>query len=159
MWSGIVLLQNQITLLHKRDFNRTQDLIPIPYCGHIARNNNQLWFYPVSNASPDHNGATPQTDPVRQHRRRQSVLRDVGTHDVDHLRDSEPRLVRKKKLVSTASSEIAWAHAPSTTPYDATYVSGSEADQRMDDELEDQSHAIDFQQSSEKFVDYAYLLY
>ena len=31
---------------------------------------------------------------------------------------------------------------------------GSEADQRMDDELEDQSHAIDFQQSSEKFVDY-----
>ena len=31
MWSGIVLLQNQITLLHKRDCNRTQDLIPIPY--------------------------------------------------------------------------------------------------------------------------------
>ena len=31
----------------------------------------------------------PQTDPVRQHRRRQSVLRDVGTHDVDHLRDRE----------------------------------------------------------------------
>ena len=30
MWSGIVLLQNQITLLHKRDCNRTQDLIPIP---------------------------------------------------------------------------------------------------------------------------------
>ena len=30
------------TLLHKRDCNRTQDLIPIPYCGHIARNNNQL---------------------------------------------------------------------------------------------------------------------
>ena len=29
--SGIVLLQNQITLLHKRDCNRTQDLIPIPY--------------------------------------------------------------------------------------------------------------------------------
>ena len=26
-----VLLQNQITLLHKRDCNRTQDLIPIPY--------------------------------------------------------------------------------------------------------------------------------
>ena len=63
MWSGIVLLQNQITLLHKRDCNRTQDLIPIPYCGHIARNNNQLWFYPVSNASPDHNGATPKPIP------------------------------------------------------------------------------------------------
>ena len=31
MRSGIVLLQNQITLLHKRDCNRTQDLIPIPY--------------------------------------------------------------------------------------------------------------------------------
>ena len=31
----------------------------------------------------------PQTDPVRQHRRRQSILRDVGTHDVDHLRDRE----------------------------------------------------------------------
>ena len=31
----------------------------------------------------------PQTDPVRQHRRRQSVLRDVDTHDVDHLRDRE----------------------------------------------------------------------
>ena len=31
MWSGIVLLQNQITLLPKRDCNRTQDLIPIPY--------------------------------------------------------------------------------------------------------------------------------
>ena len=31
----------------------------------------------------------PQTDPIRQHRRRQSVLRDVGTHDVDHLRDRE----------------------------------------------------------------------
>ena len=31
MWSGIVLLQNQITLLHKRDCNRMQDLIPIPY--------------------------------------------------------------------------------------------------------------------------------
>ena len=41
----------------------------------------------------------------------------------------------------------------------STYVPGSEADQRMDDELEDQSHAIDFQLSSEKFVDYAYLLY
>ena len=54
---------------------------------------------------------------------------------------------------------MAWAHAPSTTPYEATYVPGSEADQRMDDELEDQSHAIDFQLSSEKFVDYAYLLY
>ena len=63
MWSGIVLLQNQITLLHKRDCNRTQGLIPIPYCGHIARNNNQLWFYPVSNASPDHNGATPKPIP------------------------------------------------------------------------------------------------
>ena len=63
MWSGIVLLQNQITLLHKRDCNRTQDLIPIPYCGHIARNNNQLWFYPVSNASPDHNRATPKPIP------------------------------------------------------------------------------------------------
>ena len=37
MWSGIVLLQNQITLLHKRDCNRTQDLIPIPYCGHIPQ--------------------------------------------------------------------------------------------------------------------------
>ena len=37
MWSGIVLLQNQIALLHKRDCNRTQDLIPIPYCGHIAQ--------------------------------------------------------------------------------------------------------------------------
>ena len=37
MWSGIVLLQNQITLLHKRDCNRTQDLIPIPYCDHIAQ--------------------------------------------------------------------------------------------------------------------------
>ena len=44
-------------------------------------------------------------------------------------------------------------------PYDATYVPGSEADQGMDGELEDESHAIDFQQSSEKFVDYAYLLY
>ena len=53
MWSGIVLLQNQITLLHKRDCN----------CGHIARNNNQLWFYPVSNASSDHNGATPKPIP------------------------------------------------------------------------------------------------
>ena len=31
MWSGIVLLQNQITLLHMRDCYRTQDLIPIPY--------------------------------------------------------------------------------------------------------------------------------
>ena len=28
----------------------------------------------------------------------------------------------------------------------------------MDDELEGQSHASDFQQSSEKFIDYAYLL-
>ena len=63
MWSGIVLLQNKITLLHKRDCNRTQDLILIPYCGHIARNNNQLWFNPVSNASPDHNGATPKPIP------------------------------------------------------------------------------------------------
>ena len=41
----------------------TQDLIPILYCGHITRNNNQLWFYPVSNASPDHNGATPKPIP------------------------------------------------------------------------------------------------
>ena len=57
------------------------------------------------------------------------------------------------------SLEIAWAHAPSTTPYDATYMPGSEADQRMDNKLEDQSNAIDFQQSSEKFFDYAYLLY
>ena len=29
------------------------------YC----RNNNQLWFYPVSNASRDHNGATPKPIP------------------------------------------------------------------------------------------------
>ena len=28
---------DQVTLLHKRDCNRTQDLIPIPYCGHIAQ--------------------------------------------------------------------------------------------------------------------------
>ena len=27
----------------------------------------------------------PQTDPVRQHRRRQSILRDVGTHDVNQF--------------------------------------------------------------------------
>ena len=135
MWSGIVLLQNQITLLHKRDCNRTQDLIPIPYCGHIARNNNQLWFYPVSNASPDHNGATPKPIPFD----------NTG--------------VGKAFSATSVHTEIAWAQAPSTTPYDATYVPGSVADQRMDDELEDQSHAIDFQPSSEKFVDYAYLLY
>ena len=154
MWSGIVLLQNQITLLHKRDCNRTQDLIPIPYCGHIARNNNQLWFYPVSNASPDHNGATPKPIPFDNTGVGKAFsATSVHTTSTICAIESEPRLVRKKELVSTASSEIAWAHAPSTTPYDATYVLG------MDDELEDQSHAIDFQQSSEKFVDYAYLLY
>ena len=154
MWSGIVLLQNQITLLHKRDCNRTQGLIPIPYCGHTARNNNQMWFYPVSNASPDHNGATPK--PIQFDNTgvgKAFSATSVHTTSTICAIESEPR------LVSTASSEIAWAHAPSTTQYDATYVPGSEADQRMDDELEDQSHAIDFQQSLEKFVDYAYLLY
>ena len=134
---------------------QVQDLIPIPYCGHIARNNNQLWFYPVSDASPDYNGATPKPIPFDN----TGVGKAFSTTSTICAIESEPRLVRKKKLVSTASSEKAWAHAPSTTPYDATYVPGSEADQRMDDELEDQSHAIDFQQSSEKFVDYAYLLY
>ena len=99
MWSGIVLLQNQITLLHKRDCNRTQDLIPIPYCGHIARNNNQLWFYPVSNASLDHNGATPnrsrsttqasaKRSPRRRYTRRRPSARqqrqqEGGTPDID----------------------------------------------------------------------------
>ena len=115
MWSGIVMLQNQITLLHKRDCNRTQDLIPISYCGHIARNNNQLWFYPVSNASLDHNGATPKPIPFDNTGVGKAFsATSVHTTSTICAIESEPRLVRK--TVSTASSEIAWAHAPSTTP-------------------------------------------
>ena len=48
------------SLLHERDCNGVgEDLIPVPYCCHIALYNNQLWFYPMRNASPDHNGAIP----------------------------------------------------------------------------------------------------
>ena len=97
MWWGIVLLQNQITLLHKRDCNRTQDLIPKPYCGHIARNNNQLWFYPVSNASPDHNGATPKPIPFDNTGVGKAFsATSVHTTSTICAIESEPRLVRKE---------------------------------------------------------------
>ena len=97
MWSGIVLLQNQITLLHKRDCNRTQDLIPIHYCGHIARNNNQLWFYPMSNASRDHNGATPKPIPFDNTGFGKAFsATSVHTTSTICAIESEPRLVRKK---------------------------------------------------------------
>ena len=97
MWSGIVLLQNQINLLHKRDCNRTQDLIPIPYCGHIACNNDQLWFYPVSNASPDHNGATPKPIPF-DNTGVGKAFSATSAHTTSTICaiESEPRLVRKK---------------------------------------------------------------
>ena len=87
----------RIRLLHKRDCNRTQDLIPIPYCGHIARNNNQLWFYPVSNASPDHNGATPKPIPFDNTGVGKAFsATSVHTTSTICAIESEPRLVRKK---------------------------------------------------------------
>ena len=96
-WSGIVLLQNQITLLHKGNCNKTQDLIPIPYCGHIAHNNNQLWFYPVSNASPDHNGATPKPIPFDFTGVGKAFFATlVHTTSTICAIESEPRLIRKK---------------------------------------------------------------
>ena len=77
--------------------NRTQDLIPIPYCGHIARNNNQLWFYPVSNASPDHNGATPKPIPFDNTGIGKAFsATSVHTTSTICAIESEPRLVRKK---------------------------------------------------------------
>ena len=119
MWPGIVLLQNQITLLHKRDCNRTQDLIPIPFCGHIARNNNQLWFYPVSNASPDHNGATPKPIPFDNTSVGKAFsATSVHTTSTICAIESEPRLVRKKNSSPLPQSEIAWAH--STQPRHTT---------------------------------------
>ena len=97
MWSGIVLLQKQITLLHKRDCNRTQDLIPIPYCGHIARNNNQLRFYPLSKASSDHIGATPKPIPFDNTGIGKAFsATSVHTMSTICAIESEPRLVRKR---------------------------------------------------------------
>ena len=75
----------------------TQDLIPIPYCGHIARNNNQLWFYPVSNASPDHNGATHKPIPFDNTGVGKAFsATSVHTTSTICAIESEPRLVRKK---------------------------------------------------------------
>ena len=116
MWSGIVLLQNHITLLHKRDCNRTQDLIPIPYCGHIARNNNQLWFYPVSNASPDHNGATPKPIPFDNTGVGKAFsATSVHTTSTICAIEGEPRLVRKKNssplLIGNSLGACAVNHA------------------------------------------------
>ena len=75
----------------------TQDLIPIPYCGHIARNNNQLWFYPVSNASPDNNGATPKPIPFNNTGVDKAFFAtSVHTTSTICAIESEPRLVRKK---------------------------------------------------------------
>ena len=70
---------------------------PIPYCGHIARNNNQLWFYPVSNASPDHNGATPKSIPFENTGVGKAFsATSVHTTSTICAIESEPRLVHKK---------------------------------------------------------------
>ena len=158
MWSGIVLLQNQITLLHKRDCNRTQDLIPIPYCGHIARNNNQLWFYPVSNASPDHNGANPKPIPFDNTGVGKAFsATSVHTASTICAIESEPRLVRKKNSFPLPHWKQPWRmrRQPRHTTQPTCLV------QRQTNVWTSSKTNLtqSTSNSPEKFVDYAYLLY
>lgn len=56
-------------------------------------------------------------------------------------------------LVSTVLLEIVWVHELLPTPYDATDVPESRADQGTDGGQKKQ-HVIEFAQFLEKFVDY-----
>ena len=57
--AGNCSVENAVTLLHERDCNGEEDLIPVPDCCYIALYNNQLWFIPCAMAPQTITGLPP----------------------------------------------------------------------------------------------------